>query len=160
MRVTEKAVEDLEFLAVYAPSSSVIHAMQVADHPGWSPGLPGKTYCGRIIDEMLVAVDIMEGDRPCKSCERTLPVVAIMFETSEVVGDLMKEIDEHNRQVAYMGWLNYGIYHGFVSPPVCIRHQGIPLLPEEMAMEHDGEDFCVTMIRADCPSHPHDHGGG
>lgn len=50
----------------------------------------------------------------------------------------------------YNEWINYGMEQGFVSPPVCATHDGLPMTEEEM----NDEEPCVFVIR---PYHDDDH---
>lgn len=44
-------------------------------------------------------------------------------------------------------WMEIGLVRGFVGPPVCSTHDGLPLSEEEEAEFEDGGDPCVHVIR-------------
>lgn len=44
-------------------------------------------------------------------------------------------------------WLRYGFAHGWVSPPLCDTHDGVPLSAEEDAEFSAGHDPCVYVVR-------------
>jgi len=45
-------------------------------------------------------------------------------------------------------WLENGIKNGWISPPVCSTHDGVPLTElEEDTMFYDSNDVCVYVSR-------------
>ena len=44
-------------------------------------------------------------------------------------------------------WLRQGMEAGFVGPPVCSTHDGIPTTLEEDEMQDFGDDICVHVLR-------------
>lgn len=44
-------------------------------------------------------------------------------------------------------WLKTGIDAGFVGPPVCAIHDGLPSSADEDARFDDGEDPCLHVLR-------------
>jgi hypothetical protein len=44
-------------------------------------------------------------------------------------------------------WMEIGLHRGFVGPPVCSTHDGIPYTLEEEEEFEDGLDPCVHVIR-------------
>lgn len=44
-------------------------------------------------------------------------------------------------------WLLVGITEGWVSPPVCTTHEGLPTMPEEDEAWEDGWDPCMFGLR-------------
>lgn len=45
-------------------------------------------------------------------------------------------------------WLNNGIQNGWVSPPVCSTHDGVPMsADEEESVFYDSDDICVFIVR-------------
>ena len=51
-------------------------------------------------------------------------------------------------------WLEIGIRAGYVSPPVCTTHDGIPMSITEEAEFEDGSDPCIHMMRCyESPEH-------
>lgn len=49
--------------------------------------------------------------------------------------------------VDYETWLRQGIDNGFVGPPVCATHDGIPSTEDEDNQYMDGGDPCQFVIR-------------
>lgn len=45
-------------------------------------------------------------------------------------------------------WLRLGMELGYVGPPVCYTHDGLPTTREEDDSWEDGEDPCIHVIRA------------
>lgn len=43
-------------------------------------------------------------------------------------------------------WMEIGLRQGFVGPPVCISHDGLPTTAEEDELI-DEEDICIHVIR-------------
>lgn len=44
-------------------------------------------------------------------------------------------------------WLKAGMDNGWISPPVCYTHDGIPMSITEDAEFTDGSDPCIHIIR-------------
>jgi hypothetical protein len=44
-------------------------------------------------------------------------------------------------------WMEIGLQRGFVGPPVCATHDGIPYTLEEEQQFDEGDDICVHVIR-------------
>lgn len=150
MRVTDKTPEDLEFLAIWKPESMVIHVISIPDNEGWSPGEPCVTLCGRKIVNAFVSADVVEGDRPCKSCDKKTSVAIVMFETAEVMGDIIRAYRDHQIQLGMMFWINQGIENGYITPPFCYFHVGaVPLSEAEVELVEGGEEVCVMIMRLD-----------
>lgn len=166
MRVTDKEhVDELEFIAVVGGGDSmVVHAMRTADHNGWVVGEGGKTVCGRTLPEMWAVGHVEKGYRPCKMCDRTLAVVPIMFETVELVGDVIMMAQAAQWQMLYTQWIDFGIRQGFLSHSFCYSHGTIPMTDKEIEREEEGWDDCFFVARIDLPynselrhEHNHDH---
>lgn len=51
-------------------------------------------------------------------------------------------------------WLEYGWRMGWVGPPVCYGHDGLPLSADEMDEWADGDDPCIHILRL---YEDHDH---
>lgn len=47
----------------------------------------------------------------------------------------------------YDEWLEEGYINGWVGPPICQTHDGIPLTSEEDAEFEQGGDPCVHVLR-------------
>lgn len=146
--VSDKSLSDLEFLAIQAPKSQTIHAIKAMEHLGWEHGSPGTTVCGRGLDEMYLLGSLSSEDKPCKLCERTLPVISIMFETVEAVTKLVKRAEIENEQMAYMSWMSHGIHFGYISPPFCgLHNEAVPLTEDEKEDMDAGEQICAYVVR-------------
>lgn len=50
-------------------------------------------------------------------------------------------------QIDFDHWMEIGLQRGFVGPPVCSTHDGIPYTAEEVEAFEDGDDPCVHVIR-------------
>jgi len=131
--VTDKTLDDLEFIAVQAPEAQTIHVMKALEHKGWIQGSPGRTACGRALDEMYIIHQLIAEDKPCKLCERTLPVISIMFETVAAFTNVIELADQQNEQLAYMQWLSHGAHLGYISTPFCGLHHPLLLTQDELA---------------------------
>ena len=44
-------------------------------------------------------------------------------------------------------WMEIGLSRGFVGPPICSTHDGIPYTPDEEQDFENGDDPCVHVIR-------------
>ena len=44
-------------------------------------------------------------------------------------------------------WLAIGYARGWVGPPVCITHDGLPTTPLEDMWTDDGDDPCIHVLR-------------
>jgi hypothetical protein len=45
-------------------------------------------------------------------------------------------------------WMEIGLQRGFVGPPVCYTHDGLPMTPtEEHLMADDPDSVCIHIIR-------------
>lgn len=49
--------------------------------------------------------------------------------------------------LSYYDWLEAGLRNGFISPPVCAIHDGLPTTEEEDTEFDKGHDPCVFVIR-------------
>lgn len=54
-------------------------------------------------------------------------------------------------------WLEVGIRQGFVSPPTCNTHEGVPMTVFEENDWEEGEDPCIHILRL-CESKEHADG--
>ncbi len=50
-------------------------------------------------------------------------------------------------QITFDAWMELGLLRGFVGPPVCSTHDGIPMTLEEEKWFEDGDDPCIHVIR-------------
>jgi hypothetical protein len=56
--------------------------------------------------------------------------------------------------MTYDQWLEIGLRAGWVSPPVCASHDGLPTSITEDAEYIDGSDPCMFVMRAyESPEH-------
>lgn len=46
-----------------------------------------------------------------------------------------------------MTWMKYGWERGWVGPPVCYLHDGLPMTADELEDWSNGADPCMTVIR-------------
>ena len=44
-------------------------------------------------------------------------------------------------------WIEIGIRSGFIGPPVCHTHDGMPTTAEEDEMWYEGDDPCIHVMR-------------
>jgi len=44
-------------------------------------------------------------------------------------------------------WMSLGIEKGWVGPPICLTHDGLPTTPDEDEQMEQGEEVCVHIIR-------------
>jgi hypothetical protein len=44
-------------------------------------------------------------------------------------------------------WLKIGLDEGFIGPPVCHTHDGLPASQEEEESFDQGDDICVHVLR-------------
>lgn len=44
-------------------------------------------------------------------------------------------------------WINLGIEKGWIGPPVCHTHDGLPTTREEDCAWEDGDDPCINIAR-------------
>lgn len=56
--------------------------------------------------------------------------------------------------LSYDQWLEFGLRQGFIGPPVCSTHDGIPATEEEDFGFDEGGDPCIFVIR---PYHSEEH---
>lgn len=50
--------------------------------------------------------------------------------------------------MTFLEWLKIGMDEGWVGPPVCETHDGLPMSDEEYTiMEVDGEPPCINILR-------------
>lgn len=133
-----------------ATGNGAIHVLDpdASVNQDWMPGLEGKTMCGRTSLWYFSGL-VMDGDRPCKQCDKKAAVAIAMFEAEARV---MHGAELH-MQYTFEQWLYFGRRHGFLSEPVCYIHDGIPLTDEEMdEMDETGEpDHCIFVVRIDYP---------
>lgn len=54
---------------------------------------------------------------------------------------------ETNELPDFESWWRVGYDNGWVGPPVCETHDGLPLTAEEDAQFGDGEDPCIHVVR-------------
>jgi hypothetical protein len=50
-------------------------------------------------------------------------------------------------QISFALWRDIGLINGFVSPPVCHTHDGLPMSAEEDEMFEEGDDPCLHIMR-------------
>ena len=50
-------------------------------------------------------------------------------------------------ELDFDNWLEIGVRSGWVSPPVCYTHDGLPTSVTEDAEFEDGSDPCVHIMR-------------
>ena len=148
-KVTDKTPGDLELIAVWSATSSVIHAMRVVENEGWMSGHAAKTVCGKILADAYASVEVAAGDRPCGSCDRSLAVLPVMFETAEVIGGMLEMAYAKQQRANFMAWLNHGIEQGFITPPTCAVHSEVFINEREQVEREAGEDPCIMIIRID-----------
>lgn len=51
-------------------------------------------------------------------------------------------------KLSFDQWLEVGLRAGYVSPPVCYMHDGLPTTITEDAELIDGSDPCIFVMRA------------
>jgi hypothetical protein len=44
-------------------------------------------------------------------------------------------------------WMEWGLQRGFVGPPVCATHDGIPMSKAEEQQTEEFDDVCIHVIR-------------
>lgn len=44
-------------------------------------------------------------------------------------------------------WMELGLRRGFVGPPICYTHDGVPTTAQEDTLMGEGEDPCIHVIR-------------
>lgn len=44
-------------------------------------------------------------------------------------------------------WLDNGVRRGWITLPVCVNHDVLPLTKEELESVTDGDDPCVHVVR-------------
>ena len=44
-------------------------------------------------------------------------------------------------------WMSLGLEKGWVGPPVCLTHDGLPTTPDEDELCEQGDDICIHIIR-------------
>lgn len=44
-------------------------------------------------------------------------------------------------------WLEYGWSKGWITPPVCYTHDGLPTTESEMDEWNEGSDPCIHIVR-------------
>ena len=50
-------------------------------------------------------------------------------------------------QLEFTQWLEIGVRNGFVSPPVCYTHDGVPTTLTEDTEFEEGSDPCLHIMR-------------
>lgn len=50
-------------------------------------------------------------------------------------------------KIDFDSWMELGLQRGFVGPPVCFIHDGVPMTPEEEAELDEHGEVCVHVIR-------------
>lgn len=50
-------------------------------------------------------------------------------------------------QITFDAWMEIGLVRGFVGPPVCSTHDGIPMTTDEEHEFEEGFDPCIHVIR-------------
>lgn len=52
-------------------------------------------------------------------------------------------------QLDFDTWLEIGLHRGFVGPPVCYIHDGLPTTPDEDQVFESGDydDICIHIMR-------------
>lgn len=49
--------------------------------------------------------------------------------------------------ISFKLWRDIGLINGFISPPVCATHDGVPTSAEEDELVEEGEDPCFHIMR-------------
>lgn len=52
-----------------------------------------------------------------------------------------------NSEISFDEWVEEGYIRGWIGPPVCQTHDGIPLTPEEDSEFETGGDPCIHVVR-------------
>ena len=52
-----------------------------------------------------------------------------------------------DNEMSFTEWVEEGYIRGWIGPPVCQTHDGIPLTTEEDKEFEEGSDPCVHVIR-------------
>lgn len=50
-------------------------------------------------------------------------------------------------QISFDIWLEIGLRQGFMTPPICYTHDGLPTTPEEDETFEEGDDPCIHIMR-------------
>jgi hypothetical protein len=50
-------------------------------------------------------------------------------------------------RISFDAWMELGLQRGFVGPPICYTHDGLPTTPEEDEMFNSGDEPCIHIIR-------------
>lgn len=53
----------------------------------------------------------------------------------------------HDPERSFEDWVAEGMSNGWVGPPVCSTHDGVPYSGEEEMMLMEGEEPCVHVMR-------------
>lgn len=50
-------------------------------------------------------------------------------------------------RIEFDAWIEIGLRRGFISPPVCHTHDGMPTTAEEDEAWWEGDDPCIHIVR-------------
>ena len=50
-------------------------------------------------------------------------------------------------EILFDDWLEIGLKNGWMTPPLCYTHDGIPTTPDEDQAFEDGDDICIHIMR-------------
>ena len=62
--------------------------------------------------------------------------------------------DDFDRHATFIAWLEVGVECGWITPPVCAQHDGLPMTGEEADSYEEGYDPCVFVVRVWGPDGP------
>lgn len=52
-----------------------------------------------------------------------------------------------NEEITFDAWIKIGLREGWVGPPVCVPHDGLPTSAQEDEAYSEGEDPCFHVVR-------------
>lgn len=52
-----------------------------------------------------------------------------------------------DKQMTFDEWVEEGYVRGWIGPPVCETHDGLPLSEEELQSFDEGQDPCIHILR-------------
>jgi hypothetical protein len=61
--------------------------------------------------------------------------------------DTPTNTNQENTQQTFEQWLHHGYTQGWISPPVCYIHDGLPMSDQEADQLDEGDDPCIHIIR-------------
>jgi hypothetical protein len=53
----------------------------------------------------------------------------------------------NDEELTFEDWIKTGLEKGWVGPPVCVPHDGVPMSAEEDEAYDNGEDPCYHVVR-------------